>query len=73
MPWTDANYEQAQDRIYRIGTKKPVTIYHLITKDTIDERVLDIVSDKGAIASYMLDKEVPDSAIDKLRKYIENL
>ena len=42
-PWTAAQYQQAQDRIYRIGSKNPVFIYELITKDTIDERVAEIV------------------------------
>ena len=73
VPWTDSNYTQAQDRIYRIGTSKSVTIYHLITRDTIDERVLEIVNDKGAIADYVIDDEITESGIASLRKYIADL
>ena len=72
-PWTDSVYTQAQDRIYRIGTNKSVTIYNLIAKDTIDERVLEIVNDKKAIANYVVDDEITQEGLDSLRKYIEEL
>lgn len=72
-PWTDSVYTQAQDRIYRIGTNKSVTIYNLIAKDTIDERVLEIVNDKKAIANYIVDDEITQEGLDSLRKYIEEL
>lgn len=72
-PWTDAVWTQAQDRIYRIGSKNPVFIYNLIARGTIDERVLEIVTDKKHIASYVVDDEITDAGIESLRKYIEEL
>lgn len=72
-PWTSAVFDQACDRIYRIGTKSDVFIYNLITKDTIDERVLEILQDKEAIADYIIDDEVNEKALEKLRKYIQEL
>ena len=72
-PWTDAAFEQACDRIYRIGTTKPVTIYNLIVNDSIDERVLEIVKDKAALADYVIDDTITESGLDSLRKYIEEL
>ena len=72
-PWTAAVYQQAQDRIHRIGSKQPVFIYNLICKDTIDERVLSIVEDKEAIADYIIDDKITTKSMDSLRKYIEEL
>lgn len=72
-PWTAAQCEQAEDRIHRIGTNKSVFIYRLIAKDTIDERVLELVNDKRALSSYIVDDEVPPEYIDSLRKYIEEI
>ena len=69
-PWTAAQCEQAEDRIHRIGTNKSVTIYRLIAKDTFDERVLELVNDKHALSTYIIDDEVPAECIDSLRKYI---
>ena len=72
-PWTAAQCEQSEDRIHRIGTNKSVFIYRLIAKDTIDERVLELVNDKKALSSYVIDDEVPPECIDSLRKYISEL
>ena len=72
-PYTSGVYEQAQDRIHRIGTKNPVFIYHLITKNTVDERVLDILEDKKAISEYVIDDEITESGLESLRKYIQEL
>lgn len=56
-PWTRAMQEQGEDRIYRIGTKGTVNIYKLVTKGTIDERVEEIVSQKGAWSDLMVDPD----------------
>ena len=72
-PYTSGVYEQAQDRIHRIGTKRPVFIYNLITKNTIDERILEIVEDKKAISDYIIDNEITQSGLNSLRKYIAEL
>lgn len=72
-PWTAAATEQCQDRIYRIGTQKPVFIYHLITKDTIDERVQQLIEDKSAMSDYIVDDVVTEKTVDNLKKYILDL
>ncbi|SJK86232.1 SNF2 family N-terminal domain [Babesia microti strain RI] len=38
--WNPHNDIQAEDRIHRIGQKKPVSIYRICCKDTIEERIL---------------------------------
>ena len=73
IPFTNASYTQAQDRIYRIGTSKPVFIYHLITNNTIDEHVLEIVEDKEALSDYLIDGELTQRALNKLRTFVENI
>lgn len=72
-PWTYAVTSQAEDRIHRIGTKDTVFIYRLIVKDTIDERVDEIVNDKKAVSEYVIDDEISEENIDILRKYIQDL
>lgn len=73
VPWTNGVYEQAQDRIYRIGSKNPVFIYHLITKDTIDEKVLSIVESKEALSDYVIDDTISDKSLEILKSYILDL
>ena len=54
-PWTPTDKQQAEDRIHRIGTKTSPNIYTIITKDTMDERVHDILYKKEGIANYIVD------------------
>ena len=72
-PWTSAEYQQAQDRIHRIGAKSPVFIYELITKGTIDERVSEIVETKEALSDYVIDDKLDSKTIDLLSSYINGL
>ena len=71
--WTWADFEQHYSRAYRAGTTKPVTVYMLITKDTFDEKVWEIVNRKGAISDYIIDDEINEETFDILRKYIQEL
>ena len=57
-PWNKANKEQAEDRCHRVGTKENVTIYTLICKNTIDERIHDLVEKKGLMAKALVDGEI---------------
>lgn len=57
-PWNKANKEQAEDRCHRVGTKENVTIYTLLCKDTIDERIHDLVEQKGAMAKALVDGKI---------------
>jgi SNF2 family DNA or RNA helicase len=54
-PYTFAEYEQASDRIYRIGTTKSVNIISLLAKNTIDERVHSIVQRKKKLSDGIVD------------------
>ena len=72
-PWTAADCQQCEDRIHRIGSKKPVFIYYLISNNTIDQRVDELVHDKGAISDYIIDDKIEERSIDSLRKYIQGL
>lgn len=53
--WTPADKTQAEDRAYRIGSTEPLKVYTLLSKDTVDERVYQILEDKRAISNYIVD------------------
>lgn len=69
-PWTAADCQQCEDRIHRIGSKDPVFIHYLICNGTIDQRVDELVHDKGAISDYVIDDKIEERSINSLRKYI---
>jgi len=57
-PWNMALKEQCVDRAHRIGQKSNLTIYTIMCKDTIDERIHEIVEKKGAMADALVDGKV---------------
>ena len=71
--WTSAEYQQNQDRIYRIGTTKPVTIYNIICNDTIDEHVAELVERKEAVSDFIIDDKISETTFNSLKKYIIDL
>ena len=66
--WTWADFDQACDRIWRIGSDKPVIIYNLICNGTIDERVWNLLNRKKNISEYMIDDKVND--LDELKELL---
>jgi SNF2 family DNA or RNA helicase len=40
--WNPQNDNQAMDKAYRTGQKRPVNVYKLITEHTIEERMLEV-------------------------------
>lgn len=57
-PWSEADKDQAEDRAHRIGTLGAVTIYTLLAKNTIDERINLMVSSKGEMSRMIIDGKV---------------
>lgn len=57
-PWNRATKVQAEDRAYRIGTKSNVSIITLVCKDSIDERIEEIIYKKGIMSDVIVDMKV---------------
>lgn len=55
LPWSLELYQQANARLYRLGQEKPVIIHHLITEDTVDERVVKALQQKDITQRGLLD------------------
>ncbi|KAG0143901.1 hypothetical protein CROQUDRAFT_716945 [Cronartium quercuum f. sp. fusiforme G11] len=47
--WNPSNDQQAMDRAHRLGQKRQVTVYRLITSGTIDERILKLARTKKTV------------------------
>lgn len=65
-PWNMALKAQAEDRAHRIGTKGTVNIITLVCKNTIDERIEELVGKKGQIADALVDGKVSIDDINYL-------
>ena len=65
-PWTMAAKAQAIDRAHRIGTSHNVTVITLMCKDTIDEKIHELVEKKGAISDVLVDGKIEGTREDIL-------
>ncbi len=55
IPWTDALFQQMTDRIHRLDNKTSAFVTVLACRDTIDQRVLDIVESKKQLSDFVVD------------------
>jgi len=55
--WNTAAEDQASDRAHRIGQKKVVTVYKLVVKGTIEEKIIDLQQQKAKLANDILGGE----------------
>jgi superfamily II DNA or RNA helicase len=53
--WNPAVEDQATDRAHRIGQTLPVTVYRLVQKDSIEEKILALHASKRALSADFLD------------------
>lgn len=53
--WNPAVEDQATDRAHRIGQTRPVTVYRLVAKETIEEQILKLHADKRGLISGILE------------------
>lgn len=63
--WNPAVEDQAADRAHRIGQDKPVMVYKLVAKDTVEERIIDLQEHKRAIARVALEGGSAAAAITR--------
>ena len=54
LTWSLEYYQQFNARLHRQGQTRPVRILHILTKETIDERVLSVLSMKNATQNKLL-------------------
>jgi len=53
--WNPAVEDQASDRAHRIGQKRPVTVYRLVVKDSIEEKIIKLHGTKRDLATNLLE------------------
>ena len=75
IPWNPAVLEQRIGRIYRLGQKKNVSIINLVSQDSIEHRMLDVLKFKTGIAAGILDGGDNDIFMgdDKFKQFMKSV
>lgn len=71
--WTPAEHDQAEDRCHRIGQEDSVTAWYLLAKDTIDERIVNLIESKREVTSAVMDGEEGTAQTSILRDLMRSM
>ncbi|MFZ2956124.1 MAG: DEAD/DEAH box helicase [Candidatus Ozemobacteraceae bacterium] len=73
--WNPAVETQAADRAHRIGQERPVTVYRLITRGTIEEKIVELHARKKDLAESLLEgtDAVKSLSAEELMKLITDI
>ncbi len=63
--WNPAVEDQAADRAHRIGQDKPVMVYRMVARDTVEERILELQAKKRNLADAALSEAGGATAITR--------
>lgn len=69
-PWNRGIKDQAEDRAHRIGTRGTVRVVTILTRDTVDEGVYNLVQRKGKMADLLVDGKVDGKNVDNVLSYL---
>jgi SNF2 family DNA or RNA helicase len=70
--WNPAVENQATDRAYRIGQKKNVFVYRMITRGTVEEKIEKMLTEKKALADSIIEageSMLSELSTEKLREF----
>lgn len=71
--WNQAREDQATDRVHRLGQNKGVQVIKLITRNTIEEKIDELIARKGALASDFVRPDDPSLVKQFTREELEEL
>ena len=60
VPWNPAVLEQRIARVHRMGQHRPVQVFNLVTRDSIEERVLRSLEQKRSLFAGLFDGETDE-------------
>ncbi len=65
-PWNPARLEQRIGRVHRLGQSRPVHVIHMLTSDSIEERVWETLRLKKSLFAGVFDSPTGEVSFEKL-------
>ena len=65
-PWNPARLEQRIGRVHRLGQSRPVHVIHMLTTDSIEERVWETLTLKKSLFAGVFDSPTGEVSFAKL-------
>jgi superfamily II DNA or RNA helicase len=71
--WNQAREDQATDRVHRLGQNKGVQVIKLITRNTIEDKIDELIARKGQLASELIRPDDPSLVKQFTREELDEL
>ncbi|HZK27063.1 MAG TPA: DEAD/DEAH box helicase [Thermoclostridium sp.] len=71
--WSPAYMNQIYARLHRIGQKNCVNVYRIVCKNTIDEKVMNVLERKDEMAQTLIDNGVKDIGANRAKEFIRSM
>jgi superfamily II DNA/RNA helicase len=70
LPWNPAVLEQRIGRIYRLGQKRPIDVWNLVTEASIEARIAGLVAGKRALFNGLFDGASEEVRFDRAASFL---
>ncbi|MBN2370337.1 MAG: DEAD/DEAH box helicase [Vicinamibacteria bacterium] len=73
LPWNPAVLEQRISRIHRLGQRRPIDVYNLVSQASIEARIAGLVADKKAFFTGLFDGDSNEIRFDRSTSFLSRL
>ncbi len=73
LPWNPAVLEQRIGRIHRIGQRRPIDVYNLVSEPGIESRIADLVGSKKAFFTGLFDGTSDEVAFERSGGFLSRI
>jgi SNF2 family DNA or RNA helicase len=73
LPWNAAVLEQRIGRIHRLGQRRPIDVYNLVSEPGIESRIADLVGSKKAFFSGLFDGTTDAVAFERSGSFLSRI
>lgn len=73
LPWNPAVLEQRIGRIYRLGQRRPIDVYNLVSEPGIESRIADLVGSKKVFFTGLFDGTTDEVAFERSGSFLSRV
>jgi superfamily II DNA or RNA helicase len=73
LPWNPAVLEQRIGRIHRLGQRRPIDVYNLVSEPGIESRIADLVGSKKAFFTGLFDGKTDEVAFEHSGSFLSRI
>ena len=73
LPWNPAVLEQRIGRIHRLGQRRPIDVYNLVSEPGIESRIADLVGSKKAFFTGLFDGTTDEVVFERSGSFLSRI